>query len=86
MTWDWERVNDVIGTIGVAATLGPVRRIMPDSPRSNGHDLNAVVRKPRIIGVTTMPKVEPAGLGNLHVDIPTTLADRQQATVTQGIG
>lgn len=32
-----------------------------------------------------MPKVEPAGLGDLHVDIPTTLADPQQATVAQGI-
>lgn len=32
-----------------------------------------------------MPKVEPAGLGDLHVDIPTALADRQQATAAQGI-
>lgn len=33
-----------------------------------------------------MPKVEPAGLGVLHVDIPTSLADRQQATIAQGMG
>ncbi len=53
--------------------------------RSDGHHLNAIVRKPRIVGMTTMPKVEPAGLSDLHLDIPTTLADLQQATVAQGM-
>lgn len=33
-----------------------------------------------------VPKAEPAGVSALHVDIPATLADRQQATFAQGMG
>lgn len=52
----------------------------PD-PDMETHTLPTVGDQPirkRHVGVLTMPKVEPAGLGDLYADIPAALVDRQQ--------
>ncbi|MGW1974254.1 DUF6192 family protein [Streptomyces sp. NPDC001889] len=47
--------------------------------------LDDFVRKRRVVGMMAILKVEPAGLGDLRIQVTTIAADLQEATVAEGI-
>ncbi|MEE1758857.1 hypothetical protein [Streptomyces sp. SP18BB07] len=54
--------------------------------RLSGRLLDATALKRGILGVTAVPEVEAASLGDLRTAAPSSPADRQKPTVAQGIG
>ncbi|MFJ2914616.1 hypothetical protein ACIO8F_35610 [Streptomyces sp. NPDC087228] len=53
-------------------------------PADDGWTTPSVKR--RVVGMTAMVKVEPAGLGDLRMHVTAIAADLQEATVAQNIG